>query len=713
MHAVRFRSIPILFSFALAMPCTGVAAGGEGEDILDEVIVTGTLRAGNLAAVPASVTVLGEGTLKEAGVQHFEDVLGLVPNLNWAAGSSRPRYFQIRGIGEREQYEGAPNPSVGFLIDDIDFSGLGMPATLFDLQQIEVLRGPQGTQYGANALAGLIVVRSKDPEPDAGYSLEASGGDFGTRSVGVTATGPVEALSSAWRLSVQKYESDGFMHNDYLDRDTNGRDELTARFKWHAQAGEGTALDFTFLHADLDNGYDAWSLDNSRRSLSDEPGVDHQRANAGSLRLTSEMAGSNVLTAVGSYARSATEYGYDYDWGNPDSWAPLSYEGTENWDRVRRVGSLELRLASPAATAGGDMAWLAGAYGLRMNESGRYTSNGAFFDPAGDPDWNWTDDRLLDDRYHATNLALFGQLDGYLAGHWRWSGGLRFEQRRARYRDSGEVNGDAAASDLRARNRMWGGQLSLSTDLTDAATGYAVLSRGYKAGGFNLGDWPDELRSFNPEYLWNLETGLKTKLADGRGHAEVAVFYQRRKDQQVRSGRQLAGGGPYEFVTINLSRGYSTGMEANLTWELTRGLQVGASLGLLRTRSGATVNEDGDPVASRENAHAPEYTAAVNATWRHAGGFFARVDVTAMDDFYFDVPTDHDQKSQPYSLTNLKLGYEHRNWSVYGWLRNAFDKQYAVRGFYFGNDPSIGWEPRLYQQYGDPRQFGLTAALSF
>ena len=126
------------------------------------------------STTPVSITVLNERTLQDAGRQHFEDVLAAVPNLNWAGGTSRPRFFQIRGIGEREQYEGAPNPSVGFLIDDIDFSGIGMPATLFDVGRIEVLRGPQGMRYGANALAGLIVMRGQEPADELGFATEAS-----------------------------------------------------------------------------------------------------------------------------------------------------------------------------------------------------------------------------------------------------------------------------------------------------------------------------------------------------------------------------------------------------------------------------------------------------------------------------------------------------------------------------------------------------------
>src|SRR4029077_459132 len=103
-------------------------------------LVTAGLRDTTVSELPQSVTVLDESALQSAGVQHFEDVISLIPNLSWASGTSRPRFFLMRGIGEVEQYQGAPNPSVGFLIDDIDFSGIGMPATLFDTKQVEVLR---------------------------------------------------------------------------------------------------------------------------------------------------------------------------------------------------------------------------------------------------------------------------------------------------------------------------------------------------------------------------------------------------------------------------------------------------------------------------------------------------------------------------------------------------------------------------------------------
>jgi iron complex outermembrane recepter protein len=145
---------PLAAVFFCAYATASLASPDTGES-LDEIVVTAGLRSVALADAPHSVTVLDAATLQAAGVQHFEDVLGQIPNLNWTSGTSRPRFFQLRGIGEVEQYQGAPNPSVGFLIDDIDFSGVGMPATLFDTQQIEVLRGPQGTAYGGQRAGWL------------------------------------------------------------------------------------------------------------------------------------------------------------------------------------------------------------------------------------------------------------------------------------------------------------------------------------------------------------------------------------------------------------------------------------------------------------------------------------------------------------------------------------------------------------------------------
>ena len=172
----------VSFLFVFVSAAARAVSADPSPDVgsaLNEVIVTGTYRPSAEIDVPASVSVLDAATLHKAGQQHLEDVLALVPNLNWAGDTSRPRYFQIRGIGELEQYQGAPNPSVGLLIDDIDFSGLGSAATLFDVDHVEVLRGPQGLRYGANALGGLIYAQSAEPAETVGGHVELGAGNDG------------------------------------------------------------------------------------------------------------------------------------------------------------------------------------------------------------------------------------------------------------------------------------------------------------------------------------------------------------------------------------------------------------------------------------------------------------------------------------------------------------------------------------------------------
>src|SRR5579863_3473174 len=279
------RSSLTLACCAAALARVATAASvSEPDETLEQVIVTASLQPQDVQLVPASVAALDAATLRAAGEQHFEDVIGLVPNLNWAGDTARPRYFQIRGIGELDQYQGAPNPSIGFLMDDIDFSGLGTVATLFDIDHIEVLRGPQGTRYGANALGGLIYVQSAAPENTFGGRAELAAGDYGMRSYGAVLTGPVDVLDSAFRLAVQRYTSDGFYHNAYLDRDTDNNDELTVRGRWRFQPSSQLRVDLTVLDVHIDNGYDAFSIDNSRTTQSDQPGQDVQHSTGVAVR---------------------------------------------------------------------------------------------------------------------------------------------------------------------------------------------------------------------------------------------------------------------------------------------------------------------------------------------------------------------------------------------------------------------------------------------
>jgi iron complex outermembrane recepter protein len=655
---------------------------------LEEIVVTASLRGQTISEVPVSITVLGESTLAAAGLQHFADVLGLVPNLNWSGGTSRPRFFQLRGIGELEQYQGAPNPSVGFLIDDIDLSGVGAPATLFDTEQVEVLRGPQGTRYGANALAGLIKIKTRDASPEADLTTELTGGEYGTWSAGVAGGGALGATGSAWRVAAQRFAGDGLQRNAYLDRDdTNGRDESTVRGKLRLEMAPGWRADLAGLYVDVDNGFDAFTPDNSRRTLSDQPGRDAQRTRGVSADVTGDLGGFDVRS-VSAYAWSDSVYSFDGDWGNDAYWGEFApYDYFSNYQRERTTLSQDLRVADGRSER---VDWVAGVYALRLDEDSlqRDEFAGQLLRP------------LLATQFASTSLAAYGEAEWQMPGSVSLTTGVRVESRSATYNDS-----DGARFD--PRDTMVGGQVSLQGDLGADQQWYATVARGYKAGGFNIGQFvPDERRQFAPEYLWNAEAGLRVMSADARLHAEVALFHMWREEQQVATSFQLVPGDPlsYVFYTDNAARGRNYGLEASVSWQPVERVQLGATLGLLHSEylgyQYGERNLDG-----REQSHAPGYQYSLSAQWGAEQGWMARADVSGVDAFYFDAS--HDQRSDPYALLNLKVGYARGSWSAQAWVRNVTDTNYAVRGFYFGLEPP-DFASTLYTQQGDCRIAGIT-----
>ena len=715
------RAISAVVTFCVVIaPASRAAHARDADaavgDSLQEVVVSATLlRDQPLQAVPASVTVLDSATLRAAGQQHFEDVIALVPNLNWSGDTNRPRYFQIRGIGELDEYQGAPNPSVGFLIDDIDFSGIGTVGTLFDMDHVEVLRGPQGTRYGANALGGLIAMQSNAPSTTFGGRVELSGGDYDTRSYGAMITGPVTALDSAFRIAVQQYSSNGFYRNEYLGRSsTNGDDELTLRARWRYQPADDLRVDLTVFDIRVNDGYDAWNIDNNRTTQSDQPGHDRQDSAAGSLRIGYSGLGPATLTFIGTFANSHIRYSYDSDFGNPLLWAPITYQYSDSQVRERRTHSLETRLANTAPAA---VNWTVGVYTLDLLESLADTAPGIYLDP-GDP--NPADAsttlKVTDSHFHSSNTAMFGTLDGALGQRWHWSLGARVERRTADYHD---IADDLDAPDPVAHafapiDHLWGGNTALEYQTGAGQHVYVSVARGYKAGGFNLGPGlPAGQILFRPESDLSFETGYKADLFEHRLRVDADVFYTHRTALQLQTGEQLTPNDPTSFVlyNVNAPSGRNYGAEADLAWTPAQLFELDASMGLLNSSyHGLTL--DGAALPDRALPHAPSWQGSLSGTLHGRGGLFARADLTGRGSFYYDLPALDPYASHAYVLLNLKAGVSRDRWSADVWIRNVTDRSYSVRGFYFGDVPP-DFAYQQFVQLGAPRQVGATVSYSF
>lgn len=705
---MKFRVLSAALTALLASNTFADSQTENDTTILEPITINADLRDISLDKIAASVSVLNELELQDRGATHFGDVLLQLPNVNFSAEGSRPRHIQIRGMGERDEYTGAPNASVGFAIDDIDFSGIGMTANLFDVKQVEVLRGPQGTRYGANALAGLVNVRTNEPTSYRESLIEVTAGQDDLTEVGLMTSGAFneDSDSPLYRFSMFKHNSDGFRNNKFLDKDdTNQRDELFLRGKLHFTLTPSTDLDITLLHADIDNGYDVWTLDNNFSTETDEPGKDLQKSTAAAVKFTLDGSDNFTLTSITTLADSNMTYAYDGDWVDRLFWGganPFVYN-YEN-KKERDTFSQELRFVSKPASRlfNNSTDWLAGVYYSNLDEKNKTTEE--FEDDFTSP--SFTSSKSSD--FEANNIAIFGQLDHNLTEQTVVSGGLRVEHNSQEF--SSSLGEDVSPSD-----NLFGGHISITHELNQQHNVYASISRGYKAGGFNTGlgaGVGNQFLQFDKETAINYEIGIKSSLANNTLKTAITLFYTDRKDPQF-DGYSFVGAN-YVFYTENLDSAENYGLEAEFDWQATTNWKVFGSLGLLKTKVEGTPLNSAFVMSGRDQAHAPSYQYNVGTQYRNQSGLFARIDVTGVDAFYFD--NVHNFKSDSYTLTHARVGYEIDNWEVYLWGKNLFDQEYATRGFFFANDPAYGFgsEPaKEFERLGDPRQFGITARMRF
>ncbi len=664
-----------------------------------KVVVRSGLSNEELQKSTTSVTVLDALMLSNKEGSHFQSIINDIPNLNWAGGTSRPRYFQIRGIGERSHYfsGGPPNFSVGFIMDDIDLSGIGMAGLLFDLDQVEVFKGPQSSVFGPNALAGLISLRSATPVQSFKGAVHLGGGTYATRRINTMINVPLTDRI-ALRAAYSSNYVDGFRTNVFLkETDTNQRKESLLREKLFIRATDNVNLTFTVMNAVLDNGYDAWATDNNEDLItySNDRGQDSQRTNAFSLR-TNVRYNDLYTTLILSKSETEMVHSYDGDWGNDTFWAlpPYNfdpnvegyrYEFFDRTDRTRETTTLEARFAYKE--------FILGLYQKQLTETDAasgWLHGGIATQATSDFDLNTS--------------AIYSQYEFWLDEKIKFLGNIRYEKTELKYTGttfidtSLTVKRDVTQPTIGAKGVM---QYVLSKKLN----AYASVARGYKSGGVNQHPYLAEAnRIYDPETIMNFEIGLRHYTDNSM--ARLTAFTAKREDQQVSISAQQHAGDPNSFYyfTANATRGTIGGVEFEGKYRMNSALKFTAAMGIINSRVDAFYF-DSDSVGDRELAHAPNVSYSISMDYKLPAGFFANLNLSGKDKFYFS--DSHDERSEPYHLLNGHLGYRRGRWSLKVWGQNIFDTRYAVRGFYFGLEPP-DYTDKLYVQWGDPARVGIT-----
>ena len=708
------------------------------DENIEEIIVTAELTNNSLYDVPLSVTIIDDLQIKNRNAQHLDDILYTIPNMNYSTGSSRGKFLQIRGIGERSEFVEPVNYSVGIILDGIDLTGISLAASTFDIQQVEVLRGPQGTLYGANALAGLVNMISNNPT-DSFYS-ELSGlfSEYGGKSIGAIISGPINN-DIGYRIGIKNYQSDGFINNDYLKvDDTNNIDEFVGRIKISGDI-DNTLYEFNLFYTDIDNGYDAFSLDNTRTTLSDEPGHDRQETSAVSFKIRKKLKNNSELDFLLSHADSELQYGYDEDWSNVnicngtacdfsnfgfDWW----YSSFDNYKRDNSNYTIDVRYSSNIS----NIPWVLGVYYREQSIDliREYTYLGNNFKSTFDTE----------------NTAIYGQFNLPFSQNMDLVAGLRFEEREAKYID----NNGAAPEDFvciaiypkpesclfnneyQNSENFWGGKIALKNQISENTMIYFLVSRGYKPGGVNIdGKVDEENLEYTSEIMANFEIGAKSILFDRKLYIQTSLFYQDRKDVQTKQSlvTSIASGlegdtCPCTFTDYigNAVSGSNFGLELEMLLMVNNNIELSAHIGILETElknyfsyshvgsdptKGIAVNLSG-----REQSHAPSYQLSLGLSYKINKYAFVKFDIESKDEFYFS--DRHSVKSDDYTLLNLLISYRKDKWEFNIFAKNLTDEDYQTRGFgSFGNDPRKFYKMEPYYQYAAPRVVGISGRRSF
>ena len=667
------------------------AAAQSSDEAIEEIIVTSRYRAERLSDVPDSITAFTAADIERHRIERINRVASLTPNLRFSddqeVGVST---LVIRGV---RQNRGTGQPPVSFRVDGVSATNnLLTTQELFDIESVDVLRGPQGALYGRNAIGGAVLIASRQPTKIPEYGLRLSAAEGQDFVVAGSASGPLSD-DVLYRASFRVQDREGQLRNAYLDNAyVDYKESAAFRGKLLFTPSDKLTVDLRAQYLDQDGG-SGYFMPGSDFYLPLPPPNPPIIVDVPEYEIQSNKIGESF---VKSWETSA-KIDYEFGWGtltSITSYTDVESGNDQDLDQTlvdainiivideSQTFAQEFRLGSRADTR---LRWVAGLY---FFDQDRFRSLATTF--LGFPVPPAAQDLKL------TNYAAFGNMSFDITDDLELTLAFRYDE---------ETPEDTTQGRSETFTEMQP-KASLAYNFREGLLGYVTVGKGFRAGGFNnLAPGSNFEPGFDQESLVSYETGVKSSHFNGRLRSGVSLFFTDYTDQQFflfdQTGTQ---------AIINIPKSEIWGGEWELTALPTDSLQL--NLGIGYTDSEITEYEDiagvlvpASEIQGSKVPGAPIWT--LNFALQHTAALtdtldlISRLDYEHRDKTYWTL--DNVDTQSPYDLVNLSLALEKNRWATRLFVNNLFDEDYIEWFFaarFIGLPADIAWPSA-------PRQVGL------
>lgn len=715
----------------------------------EEIMVTAQRRVQKLQDVPISISAFSGEALREMGALRVQNVADMTPNVYFnPLNSIRNTKVVMRGINSDANSIGV-DQAAGVYVDGVY---MGRPTTinagLYDIESMEILRGPQGTLYGRNTIGGAINIYTRLPGDELEGEVSAGYGNYDRITAYGAVGGPIAGDRLSMRISAQREVRDGFMKNVATGGDNNDEDNINLRMAMVLKASEDVEIivrgdwskDDTYQGTvELATNSGRWltppfnlpanspllvpndAYDWTVNEVGGPKGTPFQDREAwgGSVEINWDI-GVGDITSITAYR--------GFDWNNYQSSdkGPFDLFGTGIKEDQTQF-SEELRFTSPS---GEKFEYILGLYYWKMSldaDAVAYFGTdflSLFGAPLGT---TVVDTGTLFPRLDNTSFAAFFHGTYHVSEQLDLTLGARYtyEKKEIDFSTDADMYGFVAAvaplSDQRTDNVVTP-MASLTFLPNDNWRAYATYSRGFKAGGYNAFDFdfanPNGTKpEFDAEYADNYEIGIRFVSSDRRVRVNLSAFYLDYKDLQVNQ-RLEDENGFFFFVTSNAAQARSKGFEIDVSAAINENLTLGAAYGYVDAKYKDFVQDAllGIDYTGNRLPFAPKHNASLSIDYNQpiANGYSMtfRGEYVYRGNTFSDEGNNAINKNKSYDLVNLRVGIvsEDTGLGIYGWTRNLFNEKWSREKF--GGSGLFSPGARAVAP-GDSRTYGVEVRYSF